>query len=269
MDFKIYKKNRTNYYHKNELDIVRSFAKEVEKELGEIVKTIAIFGSHAKKLQDGSETHKKSDIDILIVIDDSTRIMSQELLQTIKIILEKKILQISKKIHLTTLMLTQFWDLSRKGDPIIINILRDGVPIIDSGFFDPMQALLFQGKIRPSWESVWTYYQRAPATLQNSRWHLLQATVDLYWAVVDSAHAALMKVGEMPPSPSHVADLMDKKMVPQKHAEQKHVATMRNFHEISKKIVRKEIRDISGADFERLYKDAKDFVDHMRKIIEN
>ena len=36
----------------------------------------------------------------------------------------------------------------------------------------------------------------------------MQACVDLYWAGIDAAHAALMAVGAMPPSPEHVPDMM-------------------------------------------------------------
>ena len=50
------------------------------------------------------------------------------------------------------------------------------------------------------------YFGRAPITLRNSKWHLNQATIDLYWAVIDATHAALMKLGEIPPSPEHIPD---------------------------------------------------------------
>jgi len=79
--------------------------------------------------------------------------------------------------------LSSFWEYVRAGDPVVINILRDGLALVDSGFFDPLQALLFRGRIRPSQEAINNYYARAPTTLNNSMWHVLQATVDLYWAV--------------------------------------------------------------------------------------
>ena len=56
---------------------------------------------------------------------------------------------------------TSFWEYIRNGDPVGINILRDGVAIIDTGFFDPLQALLKKGRIRPTSESIWTYIDEA------------------------------------------------------------------------------------------------------------
>ena len=146
-------------------------------------------------------------------------------------------------------------------------MLRDGVALIDSGFFKPLQVLLRRGKIRPSEESIWTYYVRAPSTLHNAKWHIMQATVDLYWAVIDSAHAALMKHGEIPPSPDHVADLLESKLVKNKLLEKKYVTMMRNFYKLSKMITHRQISEIKGAQFDKYHKDASDFVGRMKRYI--
>ena len=104
--------------------------------------------------------------------------------------------------------------------------------------------------------------------MQNSRWHVLQATLDLYWAVIDSAHAALMRVGEIPPSPSHIADLMERSLYKRGYIQKRYVTIMRNFHDIAKKIARKEITDVSGKEYDHHHKDAKDFLEVMKRIIE-
>ena len=96
-------------------------------------------------------------------------------------------------------------------------------------------------------------------------WHssahvMAQAVLDLYWAVIDSAHAALMEVGEIPPSPNHVADLMQQKLVDKKLMPKRYVDIMKLFYETSKKIARREIKDIKGMEYEIYYKKAKDFV---------
>ena len=135
-------------------------------------------------------------------------------------------------------------------------------------FFDPLQVLLKQGRIRPSPEAIWGYFIRAPATLTNSKWHITQATLDLYWAVIDAAHAALMRIGEIPPTPAHVADLIQDKLVRTKRVDSKYAKIMRNFYELSRKITHREIKEVSGDEYEKYLKDAKDFVDTMKKIVE-
>ena len=249
-------------YREEDLRIAYKFAGEIRKELGNFVKAVVIFGSIAR------HTKKEGgDIDILVVIDDLSVMLTRELVEAYRIIVEKLITQISTNLHIISLRFTSFWEYIREGDPIGINILRDGVALIDTGFFDPLQALLKRGRIRPTQESVWTYFIRAPNTLHNSKWHILQATMDLYWSCIDAAHSALMKIGEIPPTPEHVADLMHEKLVKKRLLEQRYVTIMRNFYKLSKMIVHREIHEIKGAEYDRYFAEATDFVARMRKII--
>jgi uncharacterized protein (UPF0332 family) len=163
---------------------------------------------------------------------------------------------------------TSFWEYAKAGDPVVVNILRDGVALYDTGFFEPLQRLLKQGRIRPSEESVWRYFGRAPRTLTNSRWHLMQATLDLYWAVIDAAHAALMRMNKIPPTPEHVADLLEKVFVKKKLLEAKYVQTMKKFYRVSKMITHREIKEIRGEEYEKYLKEASAFVQRMKVLIE-
>ncbi|MBN2567386.1 nucleotidyltransferase domain-containing protein [Candidatus Woesearchaeota archaeon] len=251
----------TKYYKKDELDIAYLFTKRLYAEFGIFLRAVVLFGSIARK-QQGS-----NDIDILVVVDDVQIELSAHVVESYRLIAEKIIRETSDKIHLTTLKLTTFWEYIRAGDPVGINLLRDGVPLVDTGFFEPMQALLFQGRVRPSAEAVHVYYHRAPRTLGNSKWHLLQASLDLYWAVIDAGHAALMKLGEIPPSPSHVADMIDERMVKAGIVKPKYAAVMRKFYRLSKEILHKERHEVSGREFDTLYQEADGFVREMRRVI--
>lgn len=248
-------------YSEDELSIAYRFSQKVYQEFGTFLKAVVLFGSTTKLPK------KESDIDVLVLVDDATIELTPELVETYRIIIEKSVAEVSTKLHVISLKLTTFWEYVRAGDPVGINILRDGVAILDTGFFDPLQALLLRGRIRPSPESIWNYFARAPRTLHNSRWHLLQATLDLYWAVIDSAHAVLMKVGEIPPSPDHVADLLEEKLVKPRHIERKYADLMKRFYVLSKKIIYREIKDITGAEYEHYYKDAEMFVNRMQEFI--
>ena len=130
-----------------------------------------------------------------------------------------------------------------------------------------MRALLIRGRIRPSEEAVWTYFARAPRTLHNAKWHVLQAVIDMYWSVIDAAHAALMYAGEIPPSPAHVADLMQDKLVNHGLLEKRYPQIMRRFYELSRKIVHRELQELSGREFDAYFKEAEEFVSRMRKML--
>ena len=265
MKFDMPKKEHPNLekYDRSDVDTSYRFANTIYKEMGSLIKAVVIFGSSARK-----KTTAKSDIDIMVVIDDLSISMNSEVVEAYRVIVNKAVVKVSTRLHVTTLRFTTFLDYMRNGDPIGINILRDGVALIDSGFFEPLQALLKKGKVRPTSESIWTYFIRAPNTLHNSKWHIMQATLDLYWAVIDSAHAALMKHGEIPPTPEHVANLLEDKLVKKKLLEHKYVTIMRNFYNIMKMITHREIKEIKGKEYDEYYRSAESFVKRMREFIE-
>ena len=148
-----------------------------------------------------------------------------------------------------------------------MNILRNGAPLIDQNFFTPIQYLLQQGRIRPSMEAIYSYFERSPKTLYNSRWHVIQATLDLYWAVVDSAHSALMKMEVTPPTPAEIGDLLEKELLPRKMISKKQVITARKFYKLMKLITHREVRHIEGKEYDEYYKEAEEFVKSMEKIV--
>ncbi len=250
------------HYKKEDFDIAYEFSKRLYKEVTDFVKATVLFGSSARK------TASQGDIDVLVIIDDLTIRLTPELTEAYTLITEKLVTEISPMLHITTLKLTAFWEYVRSGDPVIVNMLREGIALLDTGFFEPIQFLLKQGRIRPTHESVWSYFAKAPSTLYNSKWHLLQATIDLYWAVIDAAHAALMKLGEIPPSPEHVADMMQIHMVNKGLIDKKYADTMKKFYKLSKMINHREIKEISGKEYDSHYKEAQDFVYKIREFIE-
>lgn len=266
MEFDIQKRKRqiSDSYSKESVDIAFEFSKKVYKEFSKFIKVIALFGSTAR-----NKSKTTGDIDVLVVVDDVSVVIDQEFAEGYRIIMNKIVSEVSpRKLHITTLKFTSFWEYIRAGDPVAINILRDGVPIIDTGIFEPMQILLHQGRIRPSAESMWTYFNRAPMTLHNSKWHVKQAVLDLYWAVTDSSHAALMKMNETPPSPEHVGDLLDEALASKGLIDKNLPEVARKFYKLSRTITHGHMVEISGKQFDELFKEASKFVDEMRKIVE-
>ena len=249
-------------YHEKDIKIALDFATAVHKEFPSLIKAVVLFGSTARH-----KDTEHSDVDMLLVIDDVHVELTPELLETYKIIVGKKSLDVSQRLHLVTLKFSTFWEYILAGDPVAINMLRDGVALIDSGFFDPLQALLYRGRIRPTQESINAYFTRAPMTLHNSKWHVLQATIDLYWAAIDAAHAALMSQGHIPPSPAFVPEMLEKELVAQKRLEEKYVKTMQLLYNLMKGITHREIVYIAGNDYENYRKQAEEFVNRMRSFV--
>jgi|SRR3989344_5465476 len=245
-------------YTEEDYAVARNFAVRIHNEFGVFIKAVVLFGGQSK-------TKHLGDIDILIVVDNVSLKISPEITETYRIITEKIASETSPRLHITTLRFTSFWEYIRIGDPVGINILRTGVALIDTGFFYPMQMMLHDGRIRPSAEAVAMYNQRCSATLLNSQNHLLQAVVDLYWAAIDSAHAAVMSTGEMPPAPSEMAETIGRFFVPRK-AEKKHVKLMDTLYKLSKEIIHRDVNFIEGKKYDALFSATKDFVKTMKGI---
>ncbi len=263
MDFSIHKKashSKSNYSSET-LNASYKFAKEIHKELKDLLKGVVLFGSAARKKEGAN------DIDILLILDDVTIRITPEMTQAYRLIVEQTVRKVSDKVHVTSMKFTSFWEYVRAGDPIVINVLRDGYALIDTGFFDPLQMLLREGRIRPSPEALWAYFNRAPRTLANSRGRLIDACYDLYWAVIDSAHAALMSINEVPPSPEHAADVLEEKLARPKLIDKKFVLTMRKFYGLSKDLASRKKTYVSGDEYDKLYSEAKMFVEEMEKFI--
>ncbi|MBI4144065.1 hypothetical protein HY486_02365 [Candidatus Woesearchaeota archaeon] len=262
MDFRI---QRREQHHPNlRLDDARKLrvlTHDLCGELGDFLKCVILFGSST------SEVLHEHDIDVLLVIDDLSRVVTPEVVEAYRIIVEKTAGKISNRFHINTLKLTELWDYARNGDPVFINMLRDGVVFFDSGIFEPLQFLLKQGRIRPTKESVYNYYSRAPLTLQNADWHILQACIDLYWACIDSAHAAIMKHGDVPGSPSQVGDILRVTLVKQGRLKKYFADIFDDLYALQKDITHRRVQRVSGKQYDEYKKKADDFVDAMKLIV--
>jgi len=192
-------------YHSDLLKISRDYTQRLFKEVGTMIKCVAIFGSLSK-----DSINPDSDVDLLIVIDDTYMELTPEILDAFRIISEKLILEVSQKLHVHTLTLSGYWNFIREGDPVMINILRDGYSLLDTGIFLSMQKLLYQGKIRPSTEAVYNYVKSSAFSILTSDRRLLESVVDLYWAAINVTHAYLMFKGELPSSPEQLDIAMKK-----------------------------------------------------------
>ncbi len=201
MDFEQQKplpKNEQKYHIEN-LRATRTFTKKLLEEMGDLVRSVVLFGSNTQ-----NTLNKDSDIDIMIILNNVSVFVTPELKEAYQIITKRLSEEISNKFHILTVNLSDFWDMSRKGDPILINILRHGMPIFDRDLVEPMQYLLEIGKIRPTKESIDNYSARASTLLDESNYHIKEALMDLYYAVIDQVHATLMIHNVLPPSPKEM-----------------------------------------------------------------
>ena len=249
-----------------ERDIALDFGTKVYKKFDKMIKSIILFGSSTKKT-----ATPNSDIDIIIIIDDVSIAWDQELIAWYREELGKVIRAnpYKKSLHINTVKLSTWWlDLTR-GDPVIINILRYGDPIIDfGGFFTPLQLLLKQGKIKSTPEAIYTLLQRAPNHLGRTRMALLSAIDGLYWAMVDSAHAALIAAKITPPSPEHISEILYNNFVKQKMLDKEHVKNYDELRELAKEIAYGKRVQVQGKDIDEWILKTDKFIGVMAELVD-
>jgi len=246
-------------------DIALDFATKAYEKFGSIVKSIILFGSTVKK-----KSVKGSDIDIILVVDDCSVIWDQELIAWYREELGKVIRQnpYRRPLHINTVRLSTWWQELLRGDPVIVNILRYGQPLIDfGGFFTPLKVLLMQGKIKSTPESIYIMLQRAPMHLARTRSSLINGVEGIYWAMVDSSHAALIAAKNMPPSPEQVPEFLRNVFVSNKMLDQKYVSWYEEVYHLMHDILHGSRKEIKASEIDVLEKKADLFLREMAKLV--
>jgi len=254
---------------RTEKDIAMDFASEVQKKFDRLVKASVLFGSQT---HDQSSANSSSDIDIILIVDDALLEWDMELVSWYREELGKIISSKEhyNNLHVNTVKLTTWWEDMLHGDPVVINILRYGEGLIDyGGFFNPLKSLLIKGKVRSTPEAVHAALQRAPRHLARSKLSEVGAIEGSYWAMVDSAQAALMTAGKMPPSPSHVPDMLHSTFVEAGMLKAPFVKGFKELYALHKTIEYGNISDMKGAEIDEWQDLSQKFVVEMIRIVDS
>lgn len=251
---------------RNEREIAMKIAAEIHKKFDTLIKATILFGSQVNHTESAS-----SDIDLLIIIDDASIAWDLELVSWYREELAKITAKSphANEIHVTTIKLTTWWQDLMNGDPTVLNMLRYGEALIDiAGFFNPIKALLVQGKIHTTPEAVYNALQRAPLHLARSKAETLTAFEGIYWCMVDSAQSALMTAGKIPPSPEHITEMLKETFVDKGLLKADYMLWFRDVFTIHKSISHRGINHVSGVDLDNWQAKAEKFMNEMIRIVD-
>lgn len=252
---------------KTEKDIAMDFAMKAHQKFDRLIKASILFGSQAQ-----NKATVGSDIDIIIVIDDASIQWDMELIAWYREELGKLVSsdRYNQDLHINTIKLTSWWRDILYGDPVVINILRYGEALIDSGgFFNPIKALLLQGKIHSTPEAVYSALERAPMHLSRSRASEMGAVEGIYWSMVDSAQATLMMAGKVPPSPEHIPEMLNETFVSSNLLKKWHVDAIKGIYELHKSIAHGRLTQVGGKDIDLWQGTAERFLIDMTRLVDH
>lgn len=247
-------------------DVAMDFATKIHRKFDHLIKATVLFGSQAT-----GEAKPGSDIDLIIVIDDAAVNWDLELTSWYREELAKLIASqnYGKDLHINTIRLTTWWRDLIHGDPVVLNIVRNGQVLIDiGGFFNPIKALMIQGKIHSTPEAVYAALQRSPQHLTRSKMSMLGAVEGVYWCMVDAAQAALITLGKLPPSPEHVTKMLHESFVETGVMKSDFVKWYREIYILHKQIAHGEIRHVKATEIEAWQQKAEEFMKKMVELID-
>ncbi|MEM7819872.1 MAG: nucleotidyltransferase domain-containing protein [Candidatus Aenigmatarchaeota archaeon] len=251
-------------FRKKQFKIAEKFKDEVLKKYKNIIKAVVIFGSLTRH-----DFHEKSDIDMLVIIDDTLARFSPEAKERF----DDDLYDIAKKISESITVqpawtLTEFWDMARIGHPLLYTIVRDGWALYDTGFFIPVRKLLEMGKIPTTLEAVEKFMETAPQKINRVETaKLYMIAEDLYYAMLNSTQAVLMYMGISPPSPKHTPKDVKEHLVDNKLLEETYLKDLENIIDFRKKVEYKEIKEVSGQELDELIQKAKQYVSRMEQLL--
>jgi len=251
---------------RDEREISMKLVAEIHKKFDTLIKATILFGSNTSHTESAG-----SDIDILIIIDDASIDWDLELISWYREELAKITAKSAhaNEFHVTTIKLTTWWQDLLNGDPTVVNMLRYGEALIDiGGFFNPLKALLIQGKIHTTPEAVYNALQRAPLHLARSRAETIRAFEGIYWGMVDSAQSALMTAGKLPPSPEHITDMLKEVFVDRGLLKTECMTWFRDVFNIHKNMAHGSITHISGVDLDNWHDKADKFLNEMVRLVD-
>ena len=242
-----------------DLRLVYKFAEELTKDFGGFVHGVILFGSVAR----GKEG---KDLDILVIVDDVKTPITKEVIGAYRLGVGRILAKLNAvdRIHVTTIGIADFWDGVRLSDPIIVNVLRDGKAIVDTGFFEPLKRLLELGRIRPSKEAIEAHINKAKLLLNSVNVFMRTCIDNLYWATMDAAHAALMSHGITPPTPGDVPKVFKRKM--KGKVKERDIELVDKMYKRMKELSRKRDVEINPSEVKKLKKEVERFVKRMERL---
>jgi len=235
------------------------FTNEARRQYGNVVKSVLIFGSAAK----GTMT-KGSDADVWVVLDDTATKSAEDLdkIHTQLYLIAREL----KDLHIQATTLTEFWQSLRAGSPEIVNFLRFGLAVYDTGFIKPVQRMLQMGLLPPSEETISLKARAAEARYKKIKLDVKSMIFELRYTATDIVQAVVMYFYKAQPDQKAIPEFLEK-LVKEKRLEKEYVEKFRELDKIWKDIDHKVTKDVTTDHLERALVLTKEIIDRFKSLL--
>lgn len=238
---------------------VVEFANEVLEKYGDFIKGIVIFGSAAR-----GKMKPTSDIDTWVIVDNTSLKSSQDverIISELHLIASKK-----GRLHIQTTLLTNFWQWIKIGSPELINFLKYGFIIYDSGFVKPIKLMLEQGLLPPSEEAIRLKTKSSKLKLKKIDEDLKSLIFDLRYAATDICQAVIMHYFKAQPDQKEIPKYL-KKLVEQGKIEENVIQEFMELNKLWKDVEHEVVKEVDGIYFDKALKLAKKIYEKMLNLL--
>ncbi len=229
---------------KKRLEIAQHFARELTAEFKKNLKSVVVYGSTAKG------KHKEtSDIDTFVIIDD-TRLekdIPSEVREKVRGDLQRIASKVDKNITIQAFMfLTEFWESVRSVEPLVMEILRYGIPIYDIGIFMPAKRMLQRGMLPTTKEAVGKRIHVAPQHLKMAEYRIKSSGHYMEQAMASAGQAPLMLIGKVPPGKEQVPKELQFHFVEKNLLDKRYADMAQDIHDFAKELEHCDEKKIIG-----------------------
>lgn len=235
------------------------FTNEVRRQYGDLIKSVLVFGSIVR-----GEMKKGSDVDMWVILDD-TATKSSEDLDKVQSHLHLVAHEL-KDLHVQTTNITEFWQWVKIGSPELVNFLRYGLAIYDTGFVKPVQRMLNMGMIPPSEEAIALKARASDIRYRKIKADIKSMIFELRYTAMDMIQAAVMCHYKAQPDFKGAVEYLEK-FVKEKKLEKIYLENFKQLDSLWKSIDHKEIKEVTTDHLDKALHLTKGLIERFKKLI--
>ena len=183
---------------------VERLVEDATEVFGSYVKSVLLFGS----IIDPARKSTAFDIDVAFVIEDPAD-SDKEVRNAIEGKIGEMADSINKRIHTTTMFVSDFWRSFAKSEAFTINLLNNCIVMYDLGFINPLRSLAAKDTSHGKKLKADRLIEASATLLKLSEITTSTTFIQsIEPAVISSSQAVLVELGVDIPSPSQVPDLV-------------------------------------------------------------
>ena len=258
-DTKLVKKDEVEERKKTLIEKSVKFMNEIRKKFGEIIKSVLIFGSVAR-----GDIKLTSDVDVWVILDDTalkTSVDFDRIREEIFITAENL-----KELHVQITYLTEFWQWVRMGSPELINFLRYGLVLYDTGFVKPIQRMLQLGLIPPSEEVIKLKQKASEIRFEKMKSDLRSMIFDLRYCASDMIQAVVMYYYKTQPDPKEISKYLEK-MVEDGKIEREFLEKWKDIDKLWKDIDHQVVKEVNGEYLQKAMEITREIIERFKKLL--